>query len=1189
MSNEKRIIYRREPIKKYKMHKVKKHWVVKSGVAGAMIVGSVGAPMVPHLAFAAETEEVDSGEETEVKSLADVQEESMQTVESTVPEVPVETVATATEETVEEVEETKENTSEDGKLNDSTEQPEAPDTSEIANNSPMQRGLVQADDSSGYDYTAGENASDPVVFDKSSFKRILRNGDTAPSSYTSPYYDSGLFFKITVNGSDNKFKKGEKVFIPLSYETKIIPDGTMNIDLPSVSVSGLGQVKYVIGDSSKANSAKNGYVLTFDQDFNETKIFSLSISGRSATDTSPPGFHFFYDSASKKIETFDIDVKFENQQIGQITSSYKESAFKDFSESFGRTSNTASSISALLGYSNTSGPQNVISGETNSFPKSFVQVDKVTVDNLDGLISYTGSEGEDIYDYTTMYTPTPEGNGYFSLGGSLNLAVGNQVAVGAKPYKYVQANSSINENNVTEFLKNNGQGSKRYTVFRKNGTNTFIIARYTDVNDTLLTQTIQYQQSGAKTPVEYFEKTTGLKYTNPSVIAKINTAFSTKSIGSKIWFDLNFADDTVARNYTLNYSDELGVSENYEASSVPNKIGIEGQTLVKVSYVDENGNAIKAVMNKVGWPGATATVTAADLAIKGYTLDKTKLPAGANSSTGEISTVFPEEGKTTELKYVYKVNNSTVKAKYQLDKNGDGVGDEAINAGADDTTLTGKFGQMYITQAKDYRSKNYFLTKQPSNARARYDEPTPDVLYVYQATGSLIIDKSVLKENNTTTRYVINDDLMSVKDLLVPTPPTGYHYVNEAGQKLTPGQAIQPANKTKDTKWKLVGNDAKVIYHYVDSKGAKVANDIEIAAKVKDTIVDKKNVITGWLYEKNHANSDSDMLVDEDGLSEVTYVYKPMGKFVPESTDASFPKWTSIQYPNHATDPAKTLDPSDAKFPVIPYVPNYTPKDSAGKALTLINASDPSKGYKAPTISNPGTDTPIKYELNSGRVIYHYVDSKGTKIANDIEIAAKVKDPIADKKNVISGWLFVETHASSDSDMIVDLDGLSEMTYVYRPMGKFVPESTDTSFPKWTSIQYPNHATDPAKTLDPSDSKFPVIPYVAGYTPKDSAGKALTLVNTSDPTKGYKAPTISNPGTDTPIKYELNSGKVIYHYVDKDGKKVAADVEVAAKVKDKIADKKIVIEGYLFSEIGEGSDPDGIVDLDGLSEMTYVY
>ena len=288
------------------MHKVKKHWVVKSGVAGAMIVGSVGAPMVPHLAFAAETEEVDSGEETEGKSLADVQEESMQTMESTVPEAPVETVATETEKIVE-------SESEDDS-NNSTTRPDATTNPENQRTLIDQHGLNRAEYSSEYNYVAGEKPSDVVVFDKSSFKRILTTGADAPKNYTSPTYDTGLFFKFTVNGAGNNLKKGEKIFIPLNYESKYLTSGSKNLNLDSASISGLGQLEYVIGDETKANYQKNGYVLTLDQDFNETKIFSVSISGRPAG-AYGHSFLTYYDSNDEKIKRYDVVVKFNDQEF----------------------------------------------------------------------------------------------------------------------------------------------------------------------------------------------------------------------------------------------------------------------------------------------------------------------------------------------------------------------------------------------------------------------------------------------------------------------------------------------------------------------------------------------------------------------------------------------------------------------------------------------------------------------------------------------------------------------------------------------------------------------------------------------------------------------------------------------------------------------------------------------------------
>ncbi|OTO18882.1 hypothetical protein, partial [Enterococcus sp. 3H8_DIV0648] len=171
MSNEKKIIYRREPIKKYKMHKVKKHWVVKGGVAGAMIVGSVGAPLVPHMVLAAETENVDpgDGEEVKAKSLDDVQE-TTPTVEATTEAVP--------EATAETEEAPEEKTDDTGKTEDETK------TSETKE---KQTRVVENEDGTKT-WTANEDAQ----FKINSFEVLDVNGEISSLLMNDLYANNGM-------------------------------------------------------------------------------------------------------------------------------------------------------------------------------------------------------------------------------------------------------------------------------------------------------------------------------------------------------------------------------------------------------------------------------------------------------------------------------------------------------------------------------------------------------------------------------------------------------------------------------------------------------------------------------------------------------------------------------------------------------------------------------------------------------------------------------------------------------------------------------------------------------------------------------------------------------------------------------------------------------------------------------------
>ncbi len=92
--------------------------------------------------------------------------------------------------------------------------------------------------------------------------------------------------------------------------------------------------------------------------------------------------------------------------------------------------------------------------------------------------------------------------------------------------------------------------------------------------------------------------------------------------------------------------------------------------------------------------------------------------------------------------------------------------------------------------------------------------------------------------------------------------------------------------------------------------------------------------------------------------STVTYVYQPLGSWVPKIPGQPT---NPIKYPNDPTDPTKPGQP----IGTLPYVPGYTPVDGNGNPLKPVDPKDPSKGYIIPDVpSNPSQDTVINYVAN---------------------------------------------------------------------------------------------------------------------------------------------------------------------------------------------------------------------------------
>ena len=105
--------------------------------------------------------------------------------------------------------------------------------------------------------------------------------------------------------------------------------------------------------------------------------------------------------------------------------------------------------------------------------------------------------------------------------------------------------------------------------------------------------------------------------------------------------------------------------------------------------------------------------------------------------------------------------------------------------------------------------------------------------------------------------------------------------------------------------------------------------------------------------------------------SDIKYVYSKLGNWVVSNPDGST---KSIIYPNDPSDPTKIADSSAPDYPVIAFIPGYTPEDHMGTPLVPVDPDDRTKGYIPPTPSDNGTDTTITYTADQQKGSVSYVD-----------------------------------------------------------------------------------------------------------------------------------------------------------------------------------------------------------------------
>ena len=317
-----------------------------------------------------------------------------------------------------------------------------------------------------------------------------------------------------------------------------------------------------------------------------------------------------------------------------------------------------------------------------------------------------------------------------------------------------------------------------------------------------------------------------------------------------------------------------------------------------------------------------------------------------------------------------------------------------------------------------------------------------------------------------------------------------------------------PTDPSQDTVINYVANKAKLVVKYVDEKGKDLIPSETTEGKVGDEYTTNGKVIPGHLLVR--VDGDAKGKIGTDG-STVTYVYKPIGSWIPNIPGQPT---SPIKYPNDPADPTKPGKPTD----VLPYVPGFTPEDKDGNPLKPVDPKDPSKGYVVPNIpTDPSQDTPINYVANKANLVVKYVDEKGKDLIPSETTEGKVGDEYSTSGKVIPGHLLVRVEGEAKGK--IGKDG-STVTYVYKPIGSWIPNIPGQPT---TPIKYPNDPQDPTKPGQPTE----VLPYVPGFTPEDKDGNPLKPVDPKDPSKGYVVPNIpTDPSQDTVINYVPNPREV---------------------------------------------------------------
>ena len=381
----------------------------------------------------------------------------------------------------------------------------------------------------------------------------------------------------------------------------------------------------------------------------------------------------------------------------------------------------------------------------------------------------------------------------------------------------------------------------------------------------------------------------------------------------------------------------------------------------------------------------------------------------------EIPSIPTNPGEDTPINYV--ANKANLVVKY-VDENGK----ELLPT----ETKEGKVGDDYSTSGKVITG--YVLDRVEGEAKGKIGTDGTTVTYVYKPLGSWI--PNIPGQPTNPIKYP-NDPTDPTK----PGQPTevlpyvpGFTPEDKDGNPLKPVDPTDPSkgyvvpniptDPSQDTVINYVANKAKLVVKYVDENGKDLIPAETTEGKVGDEYTTTGKVIPGYLLVR--VDGDAKGKIGTEG-STVTYVYKPIGSWIPNIPGQPT---NPIKYPNDPQDPTK---PGSDK-PVLPYVPGHTPVDGNGQPLKPVDPNDPTKGYITPDVpTNPGEDTPINYIPNvtpngdqdgytpqpkpqPEQVVTYYVDENGKNIAPSEKGAQAPKG--------ISGYEYVTTTKDPNGNLV---------------------------------------------------------------------------------------------------------------------------------------------------------------------------
>ena len=668
------------------------------------------------------------------------------------------------------------------------------------------------------------------------------------------------------------------------------------------------------------------------------------------------------------------------------------------------------------------------------------------------------------------------------------------------------------------------------------------------------------------------------------------------------------------------YRDEITPLRAYRLAS--------GTTTITYTYAEEKTREIE----KKG-----------SVVVNYQTEDGTELKAPYTDTPETVAEVV------TEKYYVDADGNDVIVSSTTASKNV--AYNTKENADEKPEKLTDAQGNVYYLKADATKTAVNDVEKDAPAEKGTVVEGVTKVTYIYEKAGSVIVNYKT-EDGTPLTGTVVGDESKTVesgaKDIDNGKPGTAYNTADNGLKptriKTAEGKVYQldpdstegeetgevVAGETKEVTY--VYNEVKgnVVVKYVDTEGNTLADDekdeTDASLNVKyDTADHKKESITKdgvkyYLTAKELKDGSKPATGDVvEGTTTVTYVYEKAGSVVVHYTDqegnpisGTDPEGNNVPETNNDTTdgrPGTDYNTADNGMK-----PNRI-KTAEGKVYELVPASTIGN-ETGKVVAGDTVEVTYVYKEVKGNVVVKYEDTEGNVIAEDekdeTDASLNVKYDTADHKKAeitkdgVKYYLTAKELKDGSKPATGDVvEGTTTVTYVYEKAGQVVVNYQ-------TEDGTPLVGVDPAGANVASGAKDTVDGRPGSdYDTSDNGmkpnrittaeGKVYELVPTA--TKGEQTgKVVAGETKEVTYVYKEVTGDVVVHYVDKEGKTIAADKDdlkgasLSEKYDTAVDNKpeKITAEDgtvYYITKAGlkDGSKPETGNVVEGKTDVTYVY